>query len=189
MIEKCIKLTADLSAKQSDCKALENDFKKKNDSLASLQVKINGLNNKLAESEVSRIRLQDFNSQLSEICKGSKVIEELKKDHENELAAQKEVFKDTKAKESQPPLKHVANKVDKKCWHYENGFCKKGDFCNYLHPHQICEHFKRFGECPQGIVCPSRHPLTICTAWTIWKINVDMEISVYCSILLHLKQP
>ena len=125
---------------------------------------MNEVNNKLAESEINRIRLQDFNTQLIELKKGADILESVKKDNEKDIESQKAVFKEknTDGKPSNKVTNNDATIKDKKCWHFENGFCKKGNFCDYLHPNQLCHNYKRFGECPQGLVCPLRHPLNIC---------------------------
>ena len=64
-----------------------------------------------------------------------------------------------------PKLKIKDKKVDKKCWHFENGFCKKGSSCNWLHPSEICRYYSKYGQCPQGLVCSLRHPLRICMSY------------------------
>ena len=161
-IEKCIKLTTDLSAKQTEGKAMEKENKKMNETLADLQVKLSDTNNKLAEAKVSITRLQEFNSQMFELCKGTKLIDNLDKEHKKDLENQSKTFENDATKKVTSKDDAKNQKVDRKCWHYENGFCKKGDFCNYLHPKEICSYYSKYGQCPQGLVCNLRHPLRIC---------------------------
>ena len=134
MIDKCFKLTSELGTKQTENKNKDKEIKKLNENVSNLQASLNVINGKLAESEVNRTRLHDFNNQLMEFQRGSRNLDELDKNHKNDVASQNIVFKDT----TKATIKE-APKVDKKCWHYEQGWCKKGTSCNYLHPIQICE--------------------------------------------------
>ena len=123
------------------------------ENFASIQSKLNEVNNKLAEAQVSNIRLNEHNDRLYELCKGSKIVESLEREHKKDLAEQKETFNDSKHKETRRETRKSSstpkrNNKDKKCWFHENGFCKKGDTCDFLHPLQICSHCDKYGQCP-----------------------------------------
>ena len=176
VVEKCIKLTNEIASKKTENKTFEKENKKLVETLASLQTAMNETNNKLAEAQVSNIRIKEFNTQMFELVKGSKLVEELEKDHKKDIEEQNVVFNANKTKESKPksksepkkqsPLNNSrSKKVEKKCWYFENGFCRKGSACNFLHPTEICKYFSKYGQCPQGLVCPLRHPLTICMSY------------------------
>ena len=171
IIDKCIKLTADASTKNNEIKSLERENKKLVETLANLQTKLNETNNKLAEAQVSNTRLKEFNAQMFELCKGTKLVDNLEKEHAKDIEEQKVTFDEHKPKETRKesmknsPVNQRNKKVDKKCWHYENGFCKKGAACNFLHPTEICHYFSKYGQCPQGLVCSLRHPLRICMSF------------------------
>ena len=169
VFEKCIKLTTEVNSRKTENKDLEKENKKLIETLSELQTKMNESNNKLAEAQVSSIRLKEFNAQMFELCKGNKIMEKLEKEHANDINEQKVVFEGKKATETKAGsskdslLSNPKNKpVEKKCWHYENGFCKKGTPCNWIHPIEICRYFSKYGQCPQGLVCALRHPLRIC---------------------------
>ena len=142
------------------------------ETLASLQTKLNETNNKLAEAQISNIRLKEFNSQMYELVKGGKLTDKLEKELEEDIEEQntkyekKDEKKDSKAKAeaktTSSPNNTKNNKIDKKCWYYESGFCRKGLACNWLHPVEICKSFSKYAQCPRGQGCPLRHPLTIC---------------------------
>ena len=174
IVDKCIKLTADLSSKKTENKSLEKENKKMVETLADMQTKMNETNNKLAEAQVSNIRLKEFNDQMFELCKGTKLVDQLEKEHAKDLDEQNEVFEkkkvfDSKTEPRKPSptsmnRKVESKKIERKCWHFENGFCKKPS-CNFLHPIEICKYYSKYGQCPQGLVCPLRHPLRICMSY------------------------
>jgi hypothetical protein len=104
-----------------------------------------------------------------ELCKGTKLIETLEKKHLKDLDEQKETPNE-KAKEPKRDPRKLSphgkgRKKDRKCWFHENGSCKKGDSCDFLHPTQICSNYNKSWQCPQGLMCALRHPLRICMSY------------------------
>ena len=59
---------------------MEKDNKKLVETLADIQKKLNETSNKLAEAQVSNIRLKEFNTQMFELCKGSNLVNKLEKE-------------------------------------------------------------------------------------------------------------
>ena len=70
------------------------------ESMAEMQKKFNDTNNRLAECQVSNVRLSEFNSQLHELFKGSKLAHSLESVHLKDKSEQAKVFTDTQKKES-----------------------------------------------------------------------------------------
>ena len=78
---------------------------------------------------------------------------------------------DEKSLKSPEKEKRYGNKpaikktLESKCWYFENGFCRKGIRCSHSHPSVMCLSFWNSGECPNGDLCPNRHPVRVCTQY------------------------
>jgi len=169
--DKCIQLTANVNALKVENKALEKEKKKLNELSANLQTKLNELNNKLTEYQVSNVRLKEHNSQLSELVKSSKITETLKEDHSKDKAEQEIVQLDTDMKSTATkPSPRSGTKSVKKCRFFEKGFCRKNP-CNFYHPSEVCINFSKYGRCSYGQNCRLRHPVNVCMNYLEGRCN------------------
>ena len=159
MIDKCIRLTADVNKLKSDNKLLERENKKLVDTHASLQEKFNDINNKLAEVQVNNVRLSEYNTQLYDLVKGSKLKDHLEEEHNKDKDEQSEVYRDESKKESKQTVTKSPRKrnFNKKFRFFENGSCKKNP-CNYVHPEEACVSFSSYGQCQNGHACTLKTP-------------------------------
>ena len=188
LTERCTKLTNDLKAKTTAMKALEKENNHSKDTLGKLQMELNNKNNKNAFLEAQNVKVNDFNNKMYELCKKSSIFEKLEAINVNEIKSQKQVYDPSKNsgkagfkqrygnKPDNIPENTTKTKSSEHCWHFENGFCKKGGGCEFQHPMKMCPAFWKFGECQQAGECPDRHPVKVCTRF----LNGDCKAGNSC---------
>ena len=112
-----------------------------------------------------------------EICKKSGVFDKLESINAKEIESQKRIYESSKLSVEKEGNGRHGNKpknlVEKepkstrreRCWFFENGFCRKGGRCEFIHPANMCPAFWKTGECQRGGECPDRHPVQVCNKY------------------------
>ena len=171
VVKACTPSSEENVALQELVKSLKDVINKKDKNMNEQKYQNVDLENKVARLEKNvenfkvsateeRIKLDKYKRTILALNKIAKVREaKAKEGLSSEVIERKDDDANTAYKAEK--VKHKSNK----CKYEDEGKCKDGTNCQFLHPRMICQYFSKIGSCPTRKVCKFRHPSGICFEW------------------------